>query len=295
MGRLDFLARQDATVIEELAAGREIVNMSYARARWQGVIGIYTEDGRITAITATKCGLDHIPDSIGALDRLARLDVSRNEGLFELPACVGTLPALRELYLYETALTELPPLANPALEVLDLNRTSVGSLPALDRLPLAFLYLESCGLAALPALPSSLRYLNITDNGLGALELGELELLEELRAERIRLNETPVALHRLGRLREVQLGGNGFHDLPPLGHEVEVIGLRGCIFTELPVSLAGHPSLSRLDVRGNFIDTVPPAIAELPKLRKLDLRWNRLREPLDWLPGLVQRGCVVYT
>ena len=74
-----------------------------------------------------------------------------------------------------------------------------------------------------------------------------------------------------------------------------MLGLRDCILTELPASLAGHPSLSRIDVRGNFIDTVPPAIVELPKLRKLDLRWNRLRDPMDWLTGLVRRGCVVYT
>ena len=295
MSALDSLAKQDAAALEEFAAGRQIVNMSYVRARWQGVIGIYTEDSRVTAITATNCGLDRMPDSIGALDRLTRLDVSRKDALFELPPSLGTLPALRELYLYETALTELPPLAGTALEVLDLNRSSVTSLPALDRLPLAFLYVESCGLRALPALPASLRYLNITGNALGALEIEQLEQLEELRAERIHLNETPLALHRLGRLREVQLGGNGFRDLPPLGHEVEVLGLRDCIFTELPGSLAGHPRLSRLDARGNFIDTVPPAVAELPNLRKLDLRWNRLREPMHWLPALERRGCVVYT
>jgi len=292
---LDFIAKQDAETIEELAAGRQIVNMSYVRARWQGLIGIYSEDRRVTAITATNCNLERVPDSIGRLDRLARLDLSRNGDLFELPESLGTLPALRELYLYESGVSELPPLAGTVLEVLDLNRMQLASVPALDRLPLAFLYLESCGQVALPALPPSLRYLNISNNPLGTLAIGELEALVELRAENIHLNETPLALHRLGKLREVQLRGNGFRDLPPLGHELEVLGLRDCIFTELPASLAGHPSLSRIDARGNFIDTVPPAVTELPMLRRLDLRWNRLREPMDWLPGLVRRGCLVYT
>jgi Leucine-rich repeat (LRR) protein len=292
---LEFVAKQDAEVIEELAAGRPIINMSYVRARWEGVIGIYTEDRRITAITATKCKLERIPDSIGRLERLERLDISRNDLLFELPESLGTLPALRELYLYDSVFDALPPLASTVLEILDLNRTPRPGLPQLDRLPLAFLYLDSCELAELPALPPSLRYLNISRNPVGTLAIEHLEALEELRAEKIHLNETPLALHRLGKLREVQLGGNAFNDLPPLGHEVEVLGLRDCIFTELPASLAGHPNLSRIDARGNFIDTVPPAVAELPKLRKLDLRWNRLREPMDWYPGLVRRGCLVYT
>jgi Leucine-rich repeat (LRR) protein len=294
---LDYIEKQDAGAIEELAAGRQIVNMSYVRARWQGLIGIFTEDRRVTAITAPACKLERVPDSIGRLDRLARLDLSRNPELSELPESLGMLPALRELYLYESGISELPPLAGTALEVLDLNRTDLASVPALDRLPLAFLYLESCGQVALPRLPPSLRYLNISHNPLGTLEVevGELESLVELRAENIHLNETPLALHRLGKLREVQLRQNGFRDLPPLGHELEVLGLRDCIFTELPASLAGHPSLSRIDARGNFIDTVPPAVAELPMLRKLDLRWNRLREPMDWYPGLIRRGCLVYT
>ena len=169
------------------------------------------------------------------------------------------------------------------------------TLPALDHLPLTFLYVEECGLTTLPGLPASLRYLNVSKNPLGTLAIGQLESLEELRAEQIRLNETPLALHRLGKLREVELRGNGFRDLPPLGHELESLGLRDNIFTELPASLAGHPRLARLDARGNFIDTVPRAVAELPNLRKLDLRWNRLREPMDWYPGLVRRGCRVYT
>ena len=290
-----MIANQDAGVVEELAAGRQIVEMNHARARWQGVIGVYTEDGRVTAITATRCELARIPDSITQLAQLERLDLSGNP-LRELPAGIGKLAALRELYLYDCGLVALPALDGTALEVLDLNRNpGLAQLPALARLPLAFLYLESCGLNALPALPMSLRYLNVSSNPLGALPIGELAGLEELRAEYVRLHDTPIALHRLGKLRELHLRGNGIRELPPVATALETLGLRDNNFAELPASLAGHPNLIRLDLRGNFIDTVPAAIAELPKLRKLDLRWNPLRDPLDWYTGLVRRGCQVYT
>ncbi|MEJ7598721.1 MAG: hypothetical protein WKG01_12505 [Kofleriaceae bacterium] len=291
------IEKQDREVVEALAGGRPIVHMDYQRARWEGVIGIHCDDGRVVAITARRCDLTEVPASISSLERLVRLDLSGNDDLHALPASLGRLRALRELYLYDGAIHALPAVDGlVALEVLDLNRNpNLAGLPPLDRLPLQFLYAESCGLRALPALPATLRYLNISHNPLGTLAVGGLEALEELRAEFIGLNETPVALHQLGKLRELQLRGNGFRELPPLGHELEVLGLRDNIFTELPASLAGHPSLSRLDMRGNFLDTVPPFIVELPRLRKLDLRWNRLREARDaWHTGLVRRGCAVY-
>ena len=195
--------------------------MSYDRARWQGVIGVHGEGGRVTAITATGCDLSSVPASIGSLDRLTRLDLSCNDDLHELPASLGRLRALRELYLYDGAVHELPAIdALTALEVLDLNRNpNLAGLPALDRSPLQFLYAESCGLTMLPALPVTLRYLNVSHNPLETLAVGELEAVEELRAEFIHLNETPVALHQLGKLRELHLRGNGFRDLPPLGHD----------------------------------------------------------------------------
>jgi Leucine-rich repeat (LRR) protein len=291
------IAKHDLEVVEALAAGRSIVHMDYDRARWQGVIGIHSEDSRVVAITARRCDLTEVPASLGTLEQLVRLDLSGNDDLHALPASLGGLRALRELYLYDGAIHALPPMDGlVSLEVLDLNRNpNLAGLPPLDRPPLQFLYAESCGLRTLPALPATLRYLNISHNPLGTLAVGGLEVLEELRAEFIGLDETPVALHQLGKLRELQLRGNGFRELPPLGHELEVLGLRDNIFTELPASLAGHPSLSRLDVRGNFIDTVPAFIVELPRLRKLDLRWNRLRAPRhDWYTGLVRRGCTVY-
>lgn len=288
----------DAAIVEQLAGARQVVRMSYERARWEGVIGVMTDaDHRITAITATRCGLTELPAALGELERLERLDVSRND-LYELPGSLAALVRLRELYLYDNlALTELPALgALERLQVLDANRCSLGELPAIERLhELEYLYLEANGIAALPALPETLRYLNVNGTRLRSLEaVRDLSGLVELRADHTPLQDT-LDLGGLPKLRELYLAGHGYIELPPLPPALEVLGLRDNICTEIPASIAGHPSLSRIDLRGNFIDTVPAFVAELPRLRRLDLRWNRLRAPRDWLAALVARDVLVYT
>lgn len=135
---------------------------------------------------------------------------------------------------------------------------------------LEILYIHDNALTAPPALPPSLTYLNVGENPLDALELGDFPNLIELRALDAGLDA--IALGELPVLRELHLRTNAFTAIPEVVRDLR----------ELRV----------LDMRANRLTTVPEWIAELPRLEKLDLRWNEIRDE-DAPASLRERGCVV--
>jgi Leucine-rich repeat (LRR) protein len=253
---------RDAAIVEQLAGGRAIVELSHARQRTSGVVGVLYRDGAATAICIHRASLASLPAAIGELTALERLDVGDNQ-LTRLPE----LPAgLRELYVYDNQLARLPAL--PALRVLDANRNRLDEVAALRDLD--FAYLAGNRLTAPPA-TSGVRYLNVGDNPLGRLAAADAAL-EELRAENAEL--ASLALDGLSGLRELSLRGNRL--------------------AALPASVGRLRRLCTLDLRGNQLDELPDALLDLP-LTKLDLRWNPLRARPRWLDELTRRGCLVYT
>lgn len=251
----------DASIVQQLAGVRPIVDLPHARHRTEGVIAVSWRAGAAVAICAHRCGLTALPRAIGSLAQLERLDVGDNQ-LTELPA----LPAsLRELYIYDNQLARLPAL--PRLAVLDANRNRLAELPSLTGID--FVYLAANQLATLPPI-TSVRYLNVSSNPLGHLALTD-PTLQELRAEQAQLRT--LAIEPLATLRELSLRGNQFETLPP--------------------SIGSLGNLSLLDLRGNQLDDLPETLRALP-LTKLDLRWNPLRARPPWLADLANRGCRVY-
>ena len=253
---------QDAIAVAQLAGPRPIVQLAHARQRTEGVVGVWWRDDAAIAICAHSCGLTALPEAIGSLAQLERLEIGANQ-LTELPA----LPAaLRELYIHDNRITQLPDL--PALAVLDANRNRIAQLPALAGID--FVYLAGNRLTALPEI-RGVRYLNVCDNPLRHLVLSDPEI-QELRAEHSELHE--LSIEPLVGLRELSLRGNQL--------------------ATLPASIGGHPALRVLDLRSNQLDALPESLRALP-LTKLDLRWNPLRDRPPWLAELVDRGCLVYT
>jgi len=282
------VSESDARVVDELAAGRAIVPISRARSMIDGVIGARVEDGRVTALSARRCGLQELPDELAGLECLRWLDVSSNT-LRWLPGGLGELGQLAELFVDDNRLVELPALS-AALRVLDAsNNPALGDVPVGPALE--FLYVARCGLDALPALPATLRYLNADDNRLGAVSVPDGVI--ELRLARNRL----VALPAAAGVRELHLRGNFLRDLSPLGTYVHVehLVLRDNTISVVPDTIAALAELRHLDVRTNLIATLPLAVTELAQLRRLDARWNPLRGPTDWADQLRARGCLVYT
>jgi Leucine-rich repeat (LRR) protein len=159
--------------------------------------------------------------------------------------------------------------ALPSLRTLDLGHNALKAVPDLSGLTrLEILYLHENALTALPKLPPSLTYLNISENPLRSVDLGELPRLIELRMLDLGLSELPEVA--LPSLRELHLRRNRF--------------------TAIPDVVRGFKELRLLDLRANALTSVPDWIAELPRLEKLDLRWNEVYEPPA---ALVDRGCVV--
>jgi Leucine-rich repeat (LRR) protein len=251
----------DAAIVAQLAGGRQVVELTHARQRTEGAVGVLWRAGAAIAICAHRCQLTDLPGAISALAQLERLDVGDSR-LGELPA----LPAsLRELYVYDNQLARLPAL--PRLSVLDANRNQLVGVPPLTDLD--FVYLADNRLTAPPA-TSGVRYLNVGDNPLGHLALAD-PTIRELRAETAQLHT--LSIERLVGLRELSLRGNQL--------------------TALPTSLGALAELRVLDLRGNQLDALPEALRRLP-LTKLDLRWNPLRARPAWLDELSDRGCLVY-
>ena len=228
---------QDAIVVAQLAGPRPIVQLAHARQRTEGVVGVWWRDDAAIAICAHSCGLTALPEAIGSLAQLERLEIGANQ-LTELPA----LPAaLRELYIHDNRITQLPDL--PALAGID------------------FVYLAGNRLTALPEI-RGVRYLNVCDNPLRHLVLSDPEI-QELRAEHSELHE--LSIEPLVGLRELSLRGNQLATLPASigGHPaLRVLDLRSNQLDALPESLRALP-LTKLDLRWNPLRDRPPWLAEL--------------------------------
>jgi Leucine-rich repeat (LRR) protein len=252
---------RDTEILDQLAGGRPIVQLTHARQRTAGEIGVLRRDGAVTAICAHRTNLTHLPALLAELTALERLDVGDNR-LIELPALPGSL---RELYVHDNKLIRLPAL--PRLDVLDANRNHLTEVSAIR--DVSFVYLAGNRMAAPPDI-SGVRYLNIGDNPLGRLMVTDAAV-EELRAEHAEL--TSLMVDGLPELRELSLRNN-------------------CL-TSLPASIGSLPRMHTLDLRGNQLDELPDTLLALP-LIKLDLRWNPLRVRPRWLEQLARRGCLVY-
>jgi Leucine-rich repeat (LRR) protein len=175
----------------------------------------------VKGLDLSACGLRALPEGMGALTGLKRLNLSYNSQLTALPAGLCALAGLEELNLAGCGLTALPEeiggLGLAGLKKLDLcNNRGLTALPA--RLwtlaGLEELYLHDCGLMALPEGIGQLVGLKTLDlsynGGLTALPEGLWTLagLEELHLNDCGLRALPEGIGALARLRKLDLGIN---------------------------------------------------------------------------------------
>ncbi len=270
--------RQQVTALTAaLRPGLAAVPLEHARQRTTGVLGYLAAGEQLEVVCAYRCELRGAIAPLGELRGLRRLDVGDNQ-LTALPpqwSDPAKLTALRELYIYDNRLEQLPALGvlRGQLEVLDANRNRLTALPPLH---VRFVYLAQNQLRHVPATHGA-TYLNVSDNPLESFEPAD-PALQELRAERCQLRQLTPRLVRLSSLRELSLRDNAI--------------------VRLPDNLAQLTRLEALDLRGNQLDDLPEALGALPALRKLDLRWNPLRrwqpQRPGWVDALARRGCAIY-
>ena len=254
--------------------------------------------------------LTEIPDDIGELTSLRRLELARTESLGVLPDLDGCL-ALSTLDLSGSGVCMLPRLSRESLRVLDVSSCDhLGALPDEVEYP-ALRVLNVWAVHTLQALPPL--------SGLAALEVLNLCDCDGLL-------ELPPSIDALTVLQELDLGRcSKLRELPPLGAlsaltslnlvdceqlrvlpvtlgtlgSLELLDLSGCRSLELLPALTGLGSLRTFHLRGcSALRALPEDIYALESLRSLDLRSCQSLEALPdglgalrKLRGINMRGC----
>jgi hypothetical protein len=138
--------------------------------------GYVCENGEITQLSLSKCGLDTIPAKIMKLKTLKKLFLRRN-CLQEMPNSIGMLSNLEMLDLRINELKELP--------------KSIGLL-------------------------SNLKYFNISSNELFSIPetIGNLESLTLLNLNNNKLRSIPESIGNLKQLKELKIKANFWITVP---------------------------------------------------------------------------------
>ncbi len=250
--------------------------------------------------------LTHLPDCIGELSHLKKLDLSRNQ-LLNLPNSIESLTQLTVLNLASNRLQCFPSSITKLkhLDYLDLFHNCLHELSDGVFFPrtLSSLYLGS---NQLQKIPSSITHLTkLTSLGLNNNQLKELppficdlSSLKNLYLEENALTFLPSSISRLIHLRTLDVGYNQIKELPKsfsnLKNLTKLLANDNQLST-LPKSLSQLKSLKELDLTNNQLSTLPNLIGNLHQLTKLDLANNQLKKlpksftKLTWLTHLYLR------
>jgi internalin A len=235
----------------------------------------------------SSLGLEKVPEEIGELEELEKVDLGGNR-LSTIPPAVCRLRNLKTLSLYGNPIRKLP-----------------GELARLERLE--YLGLSNCDLDMLPeAVPelAGLRRLDIDRNQIMTLppELRRLSMLEVLDLSFNPLKMFPEAILELAELRVLWLQLCPITVLPEAIerlHRLEGLVLTDANLGDLPaaltrlplraLSLGGNPlgdeghlvfqiaSLQQLHMERTGLTSLPPEIGKLQKLQELHLSGNAIR------------------
>ncbi|MCB1117437.1 MAG: hypothetical protein KDK50_02520, partial [Chlamydiia bacterium] len=203
--------------------------------------------------------LKTLPACLGSLTALRRLDVSWNS-LESLPDRIGELKALTELNVSGNKLEPLP--------------DSIGELKALTWLDVSYTQLKS--------LPES---------------VGGLKALRELNVSKNCLESLPHRIGELKALRKLDVSGNNLESLPDSIVELKALrelDVSYTILESLPESLGKLESLEILSACKNpQLESLPENLSMLSKLQRINLEGCRSLTsiPESWLT--LRRECEI--
>jgi Leucine-rich repeat (LRR) protein len=224
--------------------------------------------------------LSEVPECIGNLDKLEKLDISYNQ-LTALPESIGNLYRLKELKLNLNRLNALP--------------KSFGNLISLEEL-----LLNSNELTSLPNSIGNLKNLEefiLDNNDLSSLpeSIGNLQSLKELSIEKNQLTALPESIGYLRNLDHLDLSKNQLTSIPEsITNLEELTGIfaRNNRISSLPNQIGNLTELTGLFFGQNQINVLPESFCNLYNLRQTNLDNNRLEKipenfgnltKLEWL------------
>ncbi|MFG6101585.1 COR domain-containing protein [Leptothoe sp. EHU-05/26/07-4] len=239
----------------------------------------------------SKNQLTGLPDAIANLTQLQSLNFSNN-GLTRLLDAISNLTHLKELNLSNNQLTGLPDaIANlTQLKELNLSNNQLTGLPdAIANLTqLKKLNLSNNKLTELPDAISNLvqlQSLSCHSNQLTELPeaLGALLLLEELHLWNNRITILPDCIGNLQNLRNAYLDNSfGCFPLPILRlKKLTGLALGGSGLSHLPDALGELIELRTVYLQRNKLTDLPKSLANLTHLNFLNINDNPLNEDLN--------------
>jgi Leucine-rich repeat (LRR) protein len=253
----------------------------------------------VTELTLKGCQLKTLPESIGRLGKLARLDVSENElealpaaikgcalltsldasdnALKALPAELGELSSLKELLAYKNAISAVPEELGKLAQLETLNlfnnkllkcQPKLGEMKALTEVNFAANKMMQVPPGAVAGWAEA-TVLNWADNRLLKLApLGHMQKLQELRLFGNQLSEAPDFGRGMPALTLLDLRKNNLEELPENFFELlpkaKKVSLDNNCLKALPASVGGAKSLASFTLNSNQIETLPADLARLP-------------------------------
>jgi Leucine-rich repeat (LRR) protein/GTPase SAR1 family protein len=244
--------------------------------------------------------LSELPESLGELTQLRKLDLSENL-LTTLPVWFSEMQ-LQELNLSNNKLTTLPDRLGELMHLRSLNLSEneltnypdwLGHLIHLQNLELSDSRVKE--LPEWLGQLTDLRFLDVSWNGLTALpdSLGRLTRLTELNLSNNKLTALPNWFGQLEQLESLDLSGNELVTLPEsFGLLAHLLNLRiGPNRLEVvPTVIQKLTQLKQLFIWGNQIDSLPSWLGALSKLETLGVPGNRITELPDSIGELSSLG-----
>ncbi|KAL6329292.1 hypothetical protein AAG906_015499 [Vitis piasezkii] len=264
-----------------------------------------------------------LPLSIEYLNGLALLNLEECKSLESLPSCIFKLKSLKTLILTNCLrLKKLPEIRENmgSLKELFLDDTGLRELPSsIEHLnEIVLLQLKICKkLASLPESICKLTSLQtLTLSGCSELknlpdDMGSLQCLVKLKANGTSIQEVPTSFTLLTNLQELSLAGCkggesksrnlalSLRSIPTEGlrlpslsalYSLRKLYLSDCNLLEadLPSDLGSLSSLECLDLSRNSFITLPASLSRLPRLQSLILEHCKSLQSLPELPSSIE-------
>ena len=253
---------------------------------------IHCENNHVTELRLSQLNpkgyqLASLPESIGNLELLSVLDVSRNQ-LTSLPESMWQLKNLSIVNLDVNQLTSLPESIGKLQGLLELHVSwnqltslpeSIGKLQTLSELHVAWNQLTS--------LPESigklqgLLELHVSPNQLTSLpeSIGKLQALSGLYVFSNQLTSLPESIGKLQKLDALDVSYNQLTSLPESIGKLQALSELRVLsnqLTSLPESMKSLGALRKLHLLHNALTSLPESIGKLQGLLELHVSWNQL-------------------